>query len=409
MTSRWTTMIAVALLATAVTGCESSSKGATSPGESSGSGSSEHEQKKAHESGGHGSGKHESGGHEGAKSVQLSKRAVERYGIQVETARGGNLAGRVSATAKVRHEPSRVARVTPLVRGQVSELKVTVGDTVEAGQTLAVIRSSKLGKARAAVEAAQAEVEVARADYQRVKKLHEKNVVSERKLLDARQKKKTAEAKLAQARSTLEAFGVSGGSGPFYPIEAGVEGRVIEQKATVGEVKGPKSTLFRVASNQPVWVIGQITESDIRKVEPGMQATVTVQAYPARQWKGTVDWVADTVDRDTRTLEVRVELSNDDGALRPGMFGAVHVKPEKGSKYAVVPVGAVQQAHGQQVVFVPGEKDRHFRAQPVETGAERSGLVEIRNGLSAGDEFVTKGAFDLKATLTASSRSGGHH
>ena len=76
---------------------------------------------------------------------------------------------------------------------------------------------------------------------------------------------------------------------------------------------------------------------------------------------------------------------------------------------ALVPVGAVQKLQGEEVVFVPGDEAGHYRAVRVERGEESKGMVEIRSGLEPGDVYVAKGAFDLRATVTASSRAGGHH
>ncbi len=358
-----------------------------------------------------GSGEHgdHGGGHGDNRAIQLTEKALERYGIQTEKAERGRLEDRVSAPAKVQFVPSQKAHVSPLVAGRISELNATVGDRVERGDQLAVLRSVELGEARAAVDEAQAQFDIAETNFERVERLRDKGIVSEQKLLKAKQTRAEARARLKSARSTLETFGVGGGQGPFYGLQSELEGRVIKQRASEGETKKPGESLFVVADRSPVWVIGTVFERDINKVEPGMKATVTMQSHPSREWQGTVDWVADQVDDKTRNLEVRVELPNEDGSLKPGMFGTVHLEAQRQGEMALVPVGAVQKAHGQQMVFVPTDAPRTFRGVPVETGDESKGLVEIRSGLEPGDMYVTKGAFDLRATMTAASRSGGHH
>ena len=341
--------------------------------------------------------------------VKLSQKAQERYKIETKNARGGRLSSHVSAPATVQFAPDRKQHVSPLVRGRISELKVTVGDTVKKGETLAVLRSIELGKARAAVQAAKSDLKIATSNFERVEKLNKKGIVSERRFLEAKQRLESARAALESARSELDTYGVSGGSGPYYTLESDIAGRIIKQTASEGEVRGPSETLFVVGQADPVWVIADVFERDIAKVERGMEASVTLEAYPSRTWRGTVDWVADTVDSKTRTLRARIELPNPDGTLRPGMFGAVHLTTDPPDKLALVPVGAVQKVDEQQVIFTPADEPRHYRAQPVETGAEEKGLSEIRSGLKPGATYVTRGAFDLRATLTASSRSGGHH
>jgi cobalt-zinc-cadmium efflux system membrane fusion protein len=355
-----------------------------------------------------GHGEHD--GHDRSRTVELTEKAESRYELKVKQARGGSLVDRVSAPAKVKHSPDRKLHVTPLVKGRVSELHVTVGDRVEEGDPLAVMRSIELGRARAAVERATSDLEVARSNFERVEKLRADGIVSDRRFLEDKSEFESAKADLQAARSELETYGVGGGSGPHYTLTSEIDGRVIEQHVSAGEVKIPSEAMLMVADNSPVWVVGRVYERDIPKVERGMKATVTLASYPSRSWRGEVDWVADTVDEETRNLEVRVELPNEQGTLRPGMFGTVLLEADQTDEVAVVPVGAVQTVQdGRQVVFVPAGEPRHYRATPVETGEEGDGMVEIRSGLQPGDEFVTQGAFDLKATLTASSRSGGHH
>jgi cobalt-zinc-cadmium efflux system membrane fusion protein len=339
----------------------------------------------------------------------LSKKAQERYGVKTKKAQGGSLASHVSAPASVNHAPDQKYHVSPLVKGRISELKVTVGDTVEKGQTLAVLRSIELGKARAAVQEAKARLDAAKSNFERAEKLKKKGIVSERRYLKAKQEFETAKADLNAARSELETYGVRGGSGPYYSLQSEISGRVIEQHASEGEVKGPSESLFVVADTSRVWVIGKVYERDISKVDKGMKASVTLEAYPSRTWRGTVDWVADVVDPKTRNLRVRIELENEKRTIRPGMFGGIHLRAKDADEVALVPVGAVQKVHGKQVVFVPGDKARHYKAKRVETGEEGKGMIEIRQGLKPGETYVTKGAFDLRATLTAASRSGGHH
>lgn len=391
-------------------GCESTSEAQSAGGDA---GASEHGGGHDKKHGGqHAGGSHDEGhggGHDSSRTVELTEKAESRYELEVKQARGGSLADRVSAPAKVKHSPARKLHVTPLVKGRVSELHVTVGDRVEEGDPLAVMRSIELGRARAAVESATSDLEVARSNFERVEKLRADGIVSDRRFLEAKSEFESAKADLQAARSELETYGVGGGSGPHYTLTSEIDGRVIEQHVSEGEVKSPSESMLMVADNSPVWVVGRVYERDIPKVERGMKASVTLESYPSRTWRGEVDWVADTVDEETRNLRVRVELPNEEGTLRPGMFGRVHLEAEQAGEVPLVPVGAVQKVHDRQVVFVPGDKPHHYRAKSVETGEEGNGMVEVRSGLQPGDEFVTQGAFDLKATLTASSRSGGHH
>lgn len=366
---------------------------------------------------------HEEGGHdeqgETAHEVKLSPESIEAVGIEVSQVESGSLRDNVTATATVEHDVNRVAHIAPMVEGQITKIDATLGDKVKAGQTLAVMRSVALGEARSMISQTTAALDVARQNFERQQKLVDKGIASERSFIEARGAFKQAKARYAASRSGLRALGVGGGSGPAYPLKSHIDGTITEQHASVGETKGPQDELFVVADLSQVWVIGYIPEKDAHAVSPGMNATVTLDAYPDKSWQGTVDWIASTLDAKSRLLPIRVELENPEGKLKPGMFGAIHLSAadsdadtntdtDTARGVALVPVDAVQQLKGKNIVFVPGDHPGEFRAQPVELGDESGGRVEVVSGLSPTAKIVTHGAFDIKAALTAGGRSAAH-
>ncbi|MGM0577758.1 MAG: efflux RND transporter periplasmic adaptor subunit [Myxococcota bacterium] len=341
--------------------------------------------------------------------VKLAPEALERAGVRVKPVETGSLRDDVEATATVKHDVSRVAHISPLVEGQVVEVPTSLGDEVEVGQVVAVMRSVALGKARAAVQEARARVDVARSNFRRQRRLRKAGIASERSLVEAKGALREAEAGLEGAAARLETLGVKGGEGATYPLRSRIAGTVIEQHATLGEAKGPRDALFVVADDSEVWVVGRVYEKDIPKIHEGMKALVTLRAYPDRVWRGEIGWVGRSVDPDTRALPIRVTLDNPDGELRPGMFANIQLtSDDAGHTHPLVPVDAVQRVGGEEVVFVPGEEEGVFVPRPVELGVESGGLVEILEGLEPGRPVVTAGAFDLKAALTASGRSAAH-
>jgi cobalt-zinc-cadmium efflux system membrane fusion protein len=349
-------------------------------------------------------------GPEGPRVVEFTAEAIAQAGIEVASVGVGNLRDTVQATATVEHDVNRVAHIAPMVEGQISSIRAQLGDEVTAGQTLAVMRSVVLGEARAAINEARASLEVAQQNFNRQNKLFDMGIAAERSFIEARGALGQAEARYDAARSRLSALGVDGGSGPTYPLKSHIDARIIEQHASVGETKGPQDELFVVADQSRVWVIGKVPEQSAHAMQKGMSAVVTLGAYPERTWQGSVDWIASTIDQKSRLLPIRVELDNPDDKLKPGMFGTIHLSAgDQDRQVPVVPVDAVQQLGGRDVVFVPGEHVGEFRPKEVELGTEAGGAVEVVEGLESADEVVTHGAFDLKAAMTAGGRSAAHH
>lgn len=369
-----------------------------------GSCQSQHASDEHHEESAHGD--HDSDG-----LVRISKLGRERSGILTEPVRSEQLVGGVDAPAEVQLNPNRTAHVTPMVPGQIDEVRVSLGDSVEANQVLATMRSVALGEARSAIANARAAVEVARANFVRQEELKREGIGSQRAYLEAQGLLRGTESDLAAASERLHVYGGRKGSGSTTTIRSPLGGIVIERHATTGEVVSEGSSLFMISDLSRVWVVGRVYEQDVGAARVGAPAVISLQAYPGKLWEGEVSYVSHTLDPHTRTLDVRVELDNADGILRPGLFGRISLSPDTdGTKHvAVIPQGAVQRIDGQTLVFVATGETGVFRPTFVTLGARARGKVEVRDGVTDGDQVVVRGAFTLKSELLARQISEGEH
>jgi cobalt-zinc-cadmium efflux system membrane fusion protein len=273
------------------------------------------------------------------------------------------------------------------------------------------MRSVALGEARSSLANSRAALEVARANFVRQEELKREGIGSERAYLEAQGELRSAESDLAAATERLQVYGGRKGAGSKITIRSPLAGTVIERHATTGEIVSEGSSLFMVSDLSRIWVVGRVYEQDVAAARSGAAAVVTLQAYPGKEWTGVVSYVGHTLDPHTRTLDVRVELDNPDGTLRPGLFGRISLSPE-GQDAVEVPViaaSAVQRVDGQTLVFVAMEEPGVFRPTPVLLGARAKGKVGVREGVQAGDQVVVSGAFTLKSELLRNRLSEGDH
>lgn len=342
--------------------------------------------------------------------VHISAAGLERSDIRTQGVRMERLIGGIDVPAELRMNPNRTAHVTPMVAGQIAEVHVSLGDFVEAGKVLATMRSVALGEARSAVANARAEVEVARANFLRQEELKREGIGSQRAYLEAQGDLRSAESDLSAASERLRVYGGRRGQGSTTSIRSPLSGTVIERHATAGEVVSDGSSLFMVSDLSRVWVVGRVYEQDIAAVKVGAPAIVTLQAYPGHTWEGEVSYVSHTLDPHTRTLDIRVELDNPDGTLRPGLFGKISLSPDadRVQEVTVVPQSAIQRIDGRPVVFVATDEPGAFRPVFVTLGAMANGKAEVRQGLVQNDRVVTSGAFTLKSELLGKQLSDEH-
>src|SRR5580765_6887057 len=102
-------------------------------------------------------------------------------------------------------------------------------------------------------------------------------------------------------------------------------GTVIEKKATVGQHSTPSEPLFTLADLSTLWIEADLTEDTLAKVKVGATATVTVTAYPVERFAGRVTYVASILSKESRTVPARIEVANQDGRLKPGMFASATI------------------------------------------------------------------------------------
>lgn len=154
----------------------------------------------------------------------------------------------------------------------------------------------------------------------------------------------------------------------------------------------PGMNVYKIADLSSLWVEVELYEDQIRYVQPGTRARITVDAFPNRQWSGKVIYIDPAVNPQTRTLKAYVEIPNGDRRLRPQMYANVEIQVPATSGVVRVPEEAVLHSGERAVVIV--EKSRGvFQPRDVELGALGDGYREIRKGVSAGETVVTSSQF----------------
>jgi cobalt-zinc-cadmium efflux system membrane fusion protein len=179
-----------------------------------------------------------------------------------------------------------------------------------------------------------------------------------------------------------------------YQIKALTAGTIIQKHATIGEVVPENTEVFVVANLETVWIDMNVYPKDLPYVQEGQTVHVSGPAKGLVA-EGKISYVGPLVSEHTRTAMARAIISNKDGKWRPGMFVTAKVAVEKVSVAIKVPKESVQNVEGKQSVFVKTAKG--YLPTPVTLGRADDKYFEILEGLQAGDQFVTEGAFMLKA------------
>ncbi|MBI5509126.1 MAG: efflux RND transporter periplasmic adaptor subunit [Deltaproteobacteria bacterium] len=319
----------------------------------------------------------------------------------------------VQANGEVRPVPGREARLTAAATGRVilATPVPVIGMPVRAGQVLAVIapRLSAGGDRAtldAEVQAARAELEAAEAQLSRAERLFKEQAVPERNVEEARARANVARARLGAATGRLDQYsaGASGagraGQGSFQ-VRSPIDGTLVSASVASGESVEEGKLLFSVIDLSRVWIEARIFEPDIPKVEGAQSAWFTIEGYEnpfvIDQKNGKLVTIGSVIDPQNRTVPVIFEVENPDAKLRIGQFAKVNVATGSPVQGLAVPVPALIEDGGKFVAYVQVEGES-FERRPLTISLRSHGWAGVREGLSAGERVVTKGAYEIKLT-----------
>ncbi|MBL8217428.1 MAG: efflux RND transporter periplasmic adaptor subunit [Bryobacterales bacterium] len=362
----------------------------------------------------------------GTQEVLLDAAMRKQGNIEVQEVTVRSLPEHVDANGRISVNENRAWHVGAITDGKVMSVSVNVGDRVKEGQVLAGLHSHDIHEARAEYRKANIEllrlkaaVSYAERQRDRAKRLFELKAGSQQQL-------EAAESELRNAKSALTAGEIEiqrtrlhlteflqvpadddhdehegrevKHSADLIPVRSPADGVVLKRSVSAGSVASAGEELFHVADLSSVWMIANVQEEFLARLRVGMPAQVRVQAYEGRSFPGRIGRLGDELDPATRTVQVRVELQNRQGLLKPEMYATAEIGAGATRESIFIPEGAPQQVNGATAVFVAAAADR-FAIRPVETGRTLDGMVEILSGLRAGDRIVTRGAYIVKSQM----------
>jgi RND family efflux transporter MFP subunit len=182
---------------------------------------------------------------------------------------------------------------------------------------------------------------------------------------------------------------------PFLEVTAPESGIISERLVNVGELVDPTKPLFTIGDFSNVWLKADVYEKDVSKVHQGQPIALDIDSFPGEKFTGKLDYVADSISPDSRTLTVRAEVPNPGLKLKPKMFARMRILVGE-HRVLTIPTTAVQDAGTSKVIYVPSEKNV-FEERKVQLGTDYGDEVEVLSGIKAGERVVTKGSFDLRS------------
>ena len=308
----------------------------------------------------------------GALEVQVAPEMIQTMGVRAARVETAFFERTVRAFGNVESDERLETVAVSRLEGWIEDLAVRAeGDEVARGALLYRVYSPELIAAQKDFLAALETGRQARIDSGR-----------QRLISDGMQA--AVIDQLVESREVIERL----------PVYAEASGTVAALSVREGDYVNPGTAIMRLQSYARVWIIASIPEVDLSMVEEGQTVSLQFPSAPGAPEQGTVDYVYPTIDPRTRTADVRIEVDNSTGALRPGAYADIQFSLGSGEARLSVPSEALlRDSRGQHVIVSLG--DGRFAGRPVQTGVSDGQRTEILKGLERGESVVVSGQFML--------------
>jgi Cu(I)/Ag(I) efflux system membrane fusion protein len=326
----------------------------------------------------------------GLAIVTIDPSRQQLIGLRTVAATKGDVSSTWRTVARVQVDPTRVRKTNVKIEGFVERIFVDfVGQSVRKGQPLFSIYSPTLLSAQNEyILALQTKDALARTNAEGSESL----VQASRRRLELWDVPASEIDRLTRTREPSKTLTL------VSPIAGVVTAKNVVEGARVSSGEAP----YEITDLSMVWVMADAYESDLGRIRVGMKATLTLPAYPDRSFIGEVVFIDPLLDPKSRTAKVHLHFANAKRELKPEMFGEVALQTT--AKEGVrIPADAVIRAGNQDVVFVARGEGK-FEPRVVQLGGKTGDQVEVRAGLDAGQEVVTRANFlvDSESQLRAS-------
>ncbi|MDA0176320.1 efflux RND transporter periplasmic adaptor subunit [Mesoflavibacter profundi] len=316
-----------------------------------------------------------------ADQFKLTENAMALANIQTTVVGKGNVEGNtIKLSGKIAENEEANAVQVSYFAGRIERLNVSfTGEEVRKGQLLATIYSPELYAAQQELITAASLKESQPALYKAVRNKLKLWKLSENQINQIEETGKVKEN---------------------FPVYATVSGTVTEKLVEQGDYIKQGQPLLKIANLNTVWGNFDVYENQIDRFKKGQEVMITTNAYPNKEFKGKVDFIDPVLNTKTRTVTLRVVLSNKDDVFKPGMFVTANIEGStaKNDEVLTIPASAVLWTGERSVVYLKTNPDQPiFEMREIKLGNQIGNEYEVVEGLFVGNEIVTNGTFTVDA------------
>lgn len=287
-----------------------------------------------------------------------------------------------------------VVTISAEVDGRIAQLLVDEGSSLKQGQTLVQLEQERprleVQQAKAAIQEARADLTLQQTTLKRQAELLKEQIISQQVYDNVVARAELAKARLARAQALLR---LARKSLTDTTIESPLQGVITERHVAVGEYIKKGERLLSAIKTHPLKLSFTLPERYAGQIHTDQTVQVSVKAYPDRAFSGRIYFINPQVDPQTRALQIKARIDNQQGHLKPGFFADVHLILDTNPQALVLPQEAIVLHEDKALAYVL--HDSVVQERTIEVGQQFDGKVEILSGLRAEERVVTSGNYSL--------------
>ena len=351
-------------------------------------------------------------GHAEEGEIQLTSQQMVEQGLKVAVASTGLVEKLTTLPGKLVVNTDQQAHISPNFSGYVEQVNVALGQSVQKGQTLAVLIVPELIDQQANLRMAQVNLDLARKDYQREQQLWSQGISAKQDYQRAENAYRQAQITVQSSQARLNALGASGNNNGRFLIKAPISGVISKKDIVVGENVQLADQLFVIENLKDLWLEFNLPNTSNIQLQVGQILNFKTNGSD-QNYQAKVQTLNPEADLQTGRLQVRAKVTTQADVLRPNVLVNVFVTDAQAKTALRVQKKALQQVEGKPVVFVIESEEKglvHLKAQPIEVGvsSQDGQWLEVISGLTEGQKYIADGSFLLKSELEKDEAGHGH-
>ena len=351
-------------------------------------------------------------GHAEEGEIQLTSQQMVEQGLKVAVASTGLVEKLTTLPGKLVVNTDQQAHISPNFSGYIEQVNVALGQSVQKGQTLAVLIVPELIDQQANLRMAQVNLDLARKDYQREQQLWSQGISAKQDYQRAENAYRQAQITVQSSQARLNALGASGNNNGRFLIKAPISGVISKKDIVVGENVQLADQLFVIENLKDLWLEFNLPNTSNIHLQVGQILNFKTNGSD-QNYQAKVQTLNPQADLQTGRLQVRAKVTTQADVLRPNVLVNVFVTDAQAKTALRVQKKALQQVEGKPVVFVIESEEKglvHLKAQPIEVGvsSQDGQWLEVISGLTEGQKYIADGSFLLKSELEKDEAGHGH-